>query len=109
MTLSSYTGQKYCNLPECFAGWMERDNLEEGEIFDARTVQNKIDLSSDTTNIMPIVYDVKNRRMIWVDTSYGNGSICSNAAQNSDAISMILKSWVETHKPTLYDEIGKLR
>lgn len=103
MTLSSYTGQKYCNLPECFAGWMERDNLEEGEVFDARTVKNKIDLSSDTTNIMPIVYDVKNRRMIWVDTSYGNGSICSNASQNSDAISMILKSWVETHKPTLYD------
>lgn len=103
MTLSSYTGQKYCDLPECFAGWMERDNLEEGEIFDARTVKNKIDLSSDTTNIMPIVYDVKNRRMIWVDTSYGNGSVCSNASQNSDAISMILKSWVETHKPTLYD------
>lgn len=102
-TLTSYSGQKYCDLPECFAGWMERDVLENGQVFDSRTVQNKIDLSSDTTDIMPIVYDVRNNRMIWIDTSYGNGAICSNAQKNVDTISMILKSWVEGSKPTLYD------
>lgn len=104
MTLSSFSGQKYCDLPECFAGWMERDDdMQAGEVFDARTVNNKVDLSSNTTNIMPIVYDVKNNRMIWIDTAYSNGAIASNAHQNSDAISMILKSFVEGFKPNLHD------
>lgn len=103
MSLSSYTGQKYCDLPECFAGWMEKSDLNEGEIFDARNVKNKIDLSSDTTNIIPIVYDVKNNRMIWIDTSYGNSAICTNAANTSDVISMILQAWIKTPKPNLYD------
>lgn len=102
-TISAYTGQKYCDLPECFAGWMERDNLDDGEIFDARLVQNKIDLASATTNIIPIVYDVRKNRMIWIDTSYGNSAICSNALNNSDAIGMVLQSWLKTTKPNLYD------
>lgn len=104
MTLSSYTGQKYCDLPECFAGWMERDeDMQSGEVFDPRTLKNKVDLSSNTANIMPIVYDVRNNRIIWIDTSYSNGAIASNAMVNGGAISMILRSFVETHKPTLYD------
>ena len=31
MSVNSYSGQANCNLPECFAGWMSRTDLNSGE------------------------------------------------------------------------------
>ena len=36
MSLTSYTQQPYCNLPECFAGWMAREKPESGEIYETQ-------------------------------------------------------------------------
>ena len=36
MCLSSYTQQAYCDLPECFAGWMARQQPNSGEIFEPK-------------------------------------------------------------------------
>src|SRR4029078_3724920 len=33
MCLNSFTQQPYCDLPECFAGWMARQQPNSGEIF----------------------------------------------------------------------------
>lgn len=32
MSLNSFTSQPYCDLPECFAGWMIRSQPESGEV-----------------------------------------------------------------------------
>lgn len=104
MTLTVYTGQKFIEIPECFAGWMERgEAAQKGEIFDARTVKNKIDLTADKTSIVSVIYDVKNHRMIWADMAYGKNGVASNAAINSTGIGMIIRSLVETRKPTLHE------
>ncbi len=34
MSLNSFTEQPYCDLPECFAGWMSRKHANSGEIFE---------------------------------------------------------------------------
>ena len=44
-TLHSFTNQPYCNLPECFMGWMMRKKPGSGEIFEPSTVANKIDVA----------------------------------------------------------------
>lgn len=104
MTLTVYTGQKFFDIPECFAGWMERGaDAQKGEVFDARTVKNKIDLTADKTSIVSIIYDVKNNRMIWADMAYGKNAMASNAAIDSNGIGMIVRSLVETRKPTLHE------
>lgn len=67
MNVISFTGQKFSEMPECFAGWMMRTAPQSGEIFDAKTVQNKIDLTSESRYSIPLVIDVVNREIIWGD------------------------------------------
>src|SRR5262249_52839214 len=57
-TLSSYTQQPYCELPECFAGWMNREAAGSGEIFEARTVVDRLDLTAETIFALPLVFDL---------------------------------------------------
>ncbi len=47
MVVMSYTNQPYCDLPECFAGWMARTAPQSGEIYEPRTVQDKLDISAN--------------------------------------------------------------
>ena len=61
MCLNSFTRQPYCDLPECFAGWMARESPQSGEVFEARTVQDKIDLASGTTVSIPVIMDLEER------------------------------------------------
>jgi ABC-type glutathione transport system ATPase component len=42
MTINSYTHQPFCDLPECFAGWMSRQNANSGEIFEPKTVADRM-------------------------------------------------------------------
>ena len=69
MCLNSFTRQPYCDLPECFAGWMAREKPQSGEVFEARTVQDKIDLASDTTVSIPVIIDLEERQVVWADVA----------------------------------------
>ena len=37
-SINSFTEQPYCDLPECFAGWMARADTASGEGFEPRSV-----------------------------------------------------------------------
>lgn len=65
MCLNSFTRQPYCDLPECFAGWMSRESAGSGEIFEARTVQNKTDIAANTAICLPAIFDLGKREVIW--------------------------------------------
>lgn len=100
MTVYSYTRQKFIDLNECFAGWMERKKLgRSGEIFDARTVKNKIDLASDSTACMPLIIDTHERKIVWADLAY-NGRIVE---KSSDKMKLIGESIINPCKTNLYD------
>ncbi len=101
MSVYSYTQQPYCDLPECFAGWMARSKCHSGEIFDARTVQDKIDLAGDVNTCIPLVFDLVDRKMIWADLGVSNRSMYVNS--RSTPVQTMLKGIVELKKPTLYD------
>jgi stress response protein SCP2 len=64
MSINSFTQQPYCNIPECFAGYMIRQKPNSGEIYDPRTVQNKFDLASDTKIVCPMIFDLHEMKMI---------------------------------------------
>ncbi|MDF1664960.1 MAG: TerD family protein, partial [Planctomycetota bacterium] len=67
MSVLSFTGQFFVNMPECFAGWMMRQKPGSGEIFEPATVVDKIDLSAETKVCIPVILDLAERKIIWTD------------------------------------------
>jgi len=104
MTVNSYTTQPYCDLPECFAGWMARADAGSGEIFEPATVQDRLDLTANTRIAVPLVIDVQARQVIWCDMALRNHPCWHNSARaNLGGISLTVQAMVELNKPNLYD------
>ena len=104
MNVYNFTQHPFCNLPECFAGWMGRKDVQSGEIYDPKTVRNKIDLAADTTAAIPMIIDAKERKVIWLDMALKTRASFANcAANNSKNLGLICRAMAELKKPNLYD------
>ncbi len=103
MCLNSFTRQPYCDLPECFAGWMARERPQSGEVFEARTVQDKIDLASGTTVSIPVIMDLEERRVVWADVALRSPGWINNIHANRDNIARLARAIVGLDRPNLYD------
>lgn len=104
MVVTSFTQQPYCDLPECFAGWMARKQANSGEIYEPKTVQDKLDLSGNTKISIPVIFDLKNREAIWTDISLTrNPNWYNNVAGNLGGIQISLKAFAELNKMSLFD------
>ncbi|MGO4732678.1 TerD family protein [Paenibacillus sp. 2KB_22] len=103
-TLHSFTSHPYCNLPECFAGWMMRKKPGSGEIYEPATVQNKMDITADTQLAIPVILDLVERTIIWTDlalTRYPDYN--NNVEGNQKGIVLMGKAMTTLRKPDLYD------
>ena len=89
MCLNSFTQQPYCDLPECFAGWMARQRPQSGEVFEARTVRDRIDVASDTTVCIPVVIDLEDRQVVWADIALEEPGWINNVHANRDNIARL--------------------
>lgn len=104
MNVNSYTHQWFSEIPECFAGFMARNGAGSGEIYDPRTVQDKADVTSESTQGMIYLVDLKEREVIWVDTTmpsrwnYGGNNLVSNRSN----LSLLAESMVTRMAPNLY-------
>lgn len=104
MTINSYTAQSYCDLPECFAGWMGRAKPNSGEIYEPKTVHDKLDISSNAKIAIPAIFDLQADQVIWSDMALTRWPFWYNTiAANLWGIQLTLKSLVELSKPNLYD------
>ena len=103
-TLHSYTNQPYCNLPECFVGWMMRQKPGSGEIFEPSTVANKIDVAADTQIAIPVILDLVERTVIWTDLSLTrHPHYHNNVEGNQKGMVLMGKAMTALRKPDLYD------
>lgn len=103
-TLHSFTGQPYCNLPECFTGWMMRKKPGSGEIYEPATVSNKIDVTADTQLAIPVILDLVERTVIWTDLSLTRDPFYPNNVEaNQKGMVIIGKAMTYLKKPDLYD------
>lgn len=104
MSLNSYTNQPYCDLPECFAGWMTRTHADSGEIFEPRTVEDKIDIASNTQICIPLIIDLIGKEIIWADIALkSNPNWNNNVAANLKGVSLMTKAMTELVKTNLYE------
>lgn len=102
MIINSYTSQNYKDLPACFAGWMERTESQKGQIFEYSTVKNKVDLTAESTQLMPAIFDIDNNEFIWADMSI-KASVTNTVGANEKAINHNIRAIVQLRKPNLYD------
>lgn len=104
MTLLSYTDQPYKDLPECFTGWMVRQYPGSGETFEPSTVQDKVDITADTQISIPVILDLKERKLIWTDLSLTRDLTYDNTIEaNQKGMILVGKALTNLVKPNLYD------
>ncbi|MBT9545725.1 MAG: ankyrin repeat domain-containing protein [Candidatus Sericytochromatia bacterium] len=103
MVVSSFTEQPYCDLPECFAGVMQRQFPNSGEIYEPRTVLNKFDLSANTQIAIPLILDLETQQMIWTDLALKkNPNHANHVHGNRSSLSLLCQAMTQLQKPSLY-------
>lgn len=104
MNIYSFTGQNFDVMNECFAGCMLRDDLRSGEIFDPKTVEHKYDLTSASTCSVPMIFDLVERQLIWLDLTVNRNSAFAPMIEgNKVSMAKIVQGIVEMTKPNLHD------
>ena len=100
-SINSFTEQPYCDLPECFAGWMARADTASGEVFEPKSVFDRIDIASNTVICLPFVMDLQERRMIWADLGLTSSPWWNNVENNLSGVSLMLRALIHTPRPSL--------
>ena len=85
---------------------MEREDANSGEIFEPKTVEQKMDLSADSKVAIPAIFDCKERKFIWCDMnlrvpSYGYGG--NNLESNLKGVTATCYGVAHLNKPNLYE------
>ena len=102
----SYTGQKYSELPNCRFGWMEREDVNSGEIFEPKTVALSMDVRADSTVAIPVIFDCKERKIIWCDMNCdikSTGRFCNAVENNVSNINFTCYAMTHMYKPMMSD------
>lgn len=107
MCLNSFTAQPYCDLPECFAGWMGRRSPNSGEVFEPRTLVDKIDVASNTRICLPAIFDVTSHQIIWTDIALtSNPRFANNVHNNLSGVSLMIRAITQMKKTDLHTLFG---
>ena len=104
----SYTGQKFSEMPNCRFGWMERDKVNSGEIFEPSTVTMSLDVTSESVVAIPVIFDCKERKFIWCDMNLGINNTRSyyggnNLESNLSGVSATCYGMTHLNKANIYD------
>lgn len=106
----NYSEQTFGNLPHAMFGWMEREDVNSGEIYEPRTVAQKMDLTSQSKVCIPVIFDCVERKFIWCDMNvsldgchHHRGG--NNVESNLMGVAATCYSIVNMKKPNLYDLI----
>lgn len=102
----SFTGQKFSELPNCRFGWMEREDINSGEIFEPKTVEMKIDLIADSTVAIPVIFDCVERKFIWCDMNLQNTNsrfYGNNLESNLRGVTATCYGLTHLNKANIYD------
>lgn len=107
MNVLVYSGPNFADHEVVYAGWMTREKPMSNEIYDPKTVENKFNLTSDASNAIPVIFDLKERKAIWVDlatmkNSHRGGN---NVQSNRASIEQVTKAMMHVcdNRATLYD------
>lgn len=106
MHVYSFSNINYCEMESCYAGWMMKSKPKANEIYDAKRVDQKIDLASESKIAIPVVFDLATKEAVWCDlvTRDRGGSIGPiNLETNKASVTDLLEAMLSLdNKPTLH-------
>ena len=107
----SFTCQTYADMPHAMFGWMERADVDSGEIYEPKTVEQKLDLTADSMVCIPVIFDCVKREFIWCDMNMSLSGVHMNTGGNNlesnlSGVAAVCYSMVNVKKPDLYDLIA---
>ena len=106
MNVLVYSGPTFKEHDAVYAGWMTRDHANSNEIYDPKFVEQKIDLTGENKNCIPVLFDLKNRKAIWADVAtgrsghFGGNNVESNRATIEETIQAVVDT---SRKVSLYN------
>ncbi|OEH93617.1 TerD family protein [Bacillus solimangrovi] len=104
ISINNYTELPFTEMQECFMGWMNRQHPNSGEIYEPKTVENKIDITSETMICIPMILDLHEMKYIWTDISLkAHPSYHNNVEKNNRGMVLMGKAFANLEKPKLYD------
>lgn len=102
----NFSQRPFSELPHAMFGWMGRQEPNSGEIYEPKTVEQKMDLTAGAENCVPVIFDLVTREVIWCDMDLrvgGRGICANNLEQNFNRVTATCYSMVNMKKPNLYD------
>lgn len=60
-----FSGENFADTP-CKFGWMQSDH-QPAKLFDITKVERAIELNTNSTRSIPVLFDIENQKMIWMD------------------------------------------
>jgi hypothetical protein len=100
-----YCGDFFANM-QCHAGWMMRDKVDANyQTFDIKTVQNKFDLAGSASYCLPLIVDLWESEILYVDlyvTSCEQHNRVEGAVKDISTITGEMVRMGQT-QPNLYD------
>ena len=110
MQVYVYSGPTFAEHEKCYAGWMTRDEPNSNEVYNAKTVEQKIDVTAESRTAIPVVFDLKERKAIWLDMVTSdrgmnglNRIINSVETNRANLLDVVEGAMSLDNKPTLYD------
>lgn len=104
----NFSNENFSKMEHAAFGFMTRNDMKSGEIFEPSTVKQRMDLASATTTCIPVIFDFNERMFIWCDMALtadhvraGYGGI--NVESNLPSVVVTCKAMVDVKKPNLYD------
>jgi stress response protein SCP2 len=98
----AYTAQNFADMPEAYLGWMVRADGQSGDVYDARTVRQKVDLATAGQRVLVGYVDVARRQFVWADLVLPARCGGFNAIEtSSDMTSLLARGIVKPLRPTL--------
>lgn len=104
----NFSNEIFSKMEHAAFGFMTRNDMKIGEIFEPSTVKQRMDLASATTTCIPVIFDLKERVFVWCDMALtadhvraGYGGI--NVESNLPSVVVTCKAIVDVKKPNLYD------
>jgi len=106
MVVNAYAGLPFSLLERGFAGLMLRDD-PGGEQFDARTVELKFELDGENGVFMPLVLDLRDGRLHWLDVHSKGQFEMNNVESSSVEIATIcpglIRYFASGTRPCMFD------
>ena len=93
MNVLDYSGLMFSGYDECFAGWMTRSHPNHNEVYDPKTVEQKIDLRTPNRLATPVLFDIIKKEAIWLDLQgKGKGRLPNNVESNAATIEELVQA-----------------